>query len=311
MKKRKLFTTVTIIGMAALLLACGTDVSDAGSYTVSVEKIEKAGQAQSGQMKSAKVVSDSTDHATGETESASDAASASDSAMYDQIQEETKNYTGKSGDGTESVKGYYQGFVLLAELADTNLGKALQKFNEAEGNLSQKNISDYADEAADMMNAVDAFATTPYEFDTKLTVMRADAQYFSFLTEDYVNMNGAHPSTGHRAYTYDTKMGTEVNLSDLVSDTDILPARLAKDLLNAFGRDTFLDPDNLTGTIKSMLDTPETEGQMIWYLGANHTITFLFPQDALAPYAAGEQSLTYDLDKLNNNTNDALTGSSR
>lgn len=59
-----------------------------------------------------------------------------------------------------------------------------------------------------------------------------------------------------------------------------------------------MDPEHLTGSIQSMMDTPETQGQMIWYLGDNHTITFSFPQDALAPYAAGEQSLTYDLDKL-------------
>ena len=308
MKRKKLLTVATITVMTAFLLACGTDMADAGAYTVSVEKIEKPVQAQTGNTQASETASAET---AAEEQSASDADSVSDTAIYNQIQEETKNYTGQSGDGTESIQGYYQEFVLPSELANTELGNALQNFNKAEENLTQKNISDYADEAADMMNQPDAFVTTPYEFDTKLTIMRADAEYFSFVTEDYVNMNGAHPSTGHRAYTYNTETGTEVKLTDLITDTDILPARLAKDLLNAFGRETFMDPDNLTGSIQSMIDTPETEGQMIWYLGANHTITFLFPQYALAPYAAGEQSLTYDLDKLGSNTDDALTASSR
>lgn len=308
MKKKKIITGATITAMAALLLACGTDQSDVGAYTVSVEKIEKPVQVQTGNTQAAETAS--TENAAAE-QSASDGVSAFDPAVYNQIQEETKNYSGQSQDGTESVKGSYQEFVLPSELADTGLGKALQKFNKAEENLTQKNISDYADEAADMMNAANAFVTTPYEFDTKLTIMRADAQYFSFVTEDYSDMHGAHPSTGHRAYTYDTETGAEVKLSDLVTGTDSLAARLAKNLLNAFGRETFMDPDNLTGSIQSMMDTPETQGQMIWYLGDNHTITFLFPQDALAPYAAGEQSLTYDLDKLDSNTDDALTASSR
>lgn len=307
MKKSKLFTTITVMGITAFLLACGTDASDAGAYTVSVEKIEKSGQEQSNQTPSAKAEA----VATEDTKSESDSASVSDSAVYDKIQEETKNYTGKAGDGTESVKGYYQVFVLPAELADTNLGKTLQNFNKEEGSLAQKNISDYADEAADMMNAADAFASTPYEFDTKLTITRADKQYFSFVTEDYTDMHGAHPSTLRRAYTYDTGLGKKAGLSDLITNTGDLPARLSGDLLAAFGRDTFLEPDNLTGSIQSMIDTPDTEGQMVWYLGADHTITFLFPQYALAPYAAGEQCLTYDLDKLNTNADDALTGSSR
>ena len=308
MKKKELFTMAMLTAMTVFLMACGTDMADAGAYTASVEKIEKPVQAQTGKTQASETASI---ESAAEEQSASDGNSLPDAAIYNQIQEETKNYTGQSGDGTESIQGYYQVFVLPSELADTEIGNALQNFNKAEENLAQKNISDYADEAADMMNQPDAFVTTPYEFDTKLTIMRADAEYFSFVTEDYVNMNGAHPSTGHRAYTYNTKTGTEVKLDDLVTDTDILPARLAKDLLNAFGRDTFMDPDNLTGSIQSMIDTPETEGQMVWYLGTNQTITFLFPQYALAPYAAGEQSLTYDLDKLGSNTDDALTASSR
>lgn len=181
MKKKELFTMAMLTAMTVFLMACGTDTADSGTYTVSVEKIENPMQAQTGKTQASETASI---ESAAEEQSASDGNSLPDAAIYNQIQEETKNYTGQSGDGTESIQGYYQVFVLPSELADTEIGNALQNFNKAEENLAQKNISDYADEAADMMNQPDAFVTTPYEFDTKLTIMRADAEYFSFVTEE-------------------------------------------------------------------------------------------------------------------------------
>lgn len=238
------------------------------------------------------------------------ASGSSDEGAYSNITLETKNYTGEASDGTKSIKGTYQQFVIPNELEGTNLGNALHVFNTGEESESDDYIKNFADEAASVIGASDAVVTTPYEFDTSITITRADDSYFSFLTEDYSDTHGAHPSTGHRAYTIDVKEGTQLTLTDVLPDTSKLAERLSKDLLDAYGEQTFFSPDTLTEDVQTMIDSEGESGNMVWYLNNDDTITFLFPQYAVAPYAAGEQTLTYDLTKLKSGSDDALTGAS-
>ena len=101
MKKKELFTMAMLTAMTVFLMACGTDTADSGTYTVSVEKIENPMQAQEVETQAAEAPS--TEKAE-EEQSASDKDSAIDTAIYNQIQEETKNYTGQSGDEQNQYK---------------------------------------------------------------------------------------------------------------------------------------------------------------------------------------------------------------
>lgn len=60
----------------------------------------------------------------------------------------------------------------------------------------------------------------PWTYENTATVRRADDRVFSFVRNSYTYLGGAHPSTELMGYSYDTKSGKALLISDVVTNQD-------------------------------------------------------------------------------------------
>lgn len=117
----------------------------------------------------------------------------------------------------------------------------------------------------------------------------------SYIFTVYQDTGGAHPNASFKTFTFDTATGAELSLADLFSaNSDYLgtlstiaraqlPAQIGSELLNA----SML----AAGTVPNEQDFQD------WFVD-NGTLDILFDPYAVAPYAAGPQTLQIPLSQL-------------
>ncbi|MCQ2540082.1 MAG: DUF3298 and DUF4163 domain-containing protein [Acetatifactor sp.] len=144
-----------------------------------------------------------------------------------------------------------------------------------------------------------SFAYFPWESTTDMYVTRSDAQLFSYITNFYEYMGGAHGYYYSRAYNYDPATGRELKLSDLVTDMSKL-----HELVVAQIKDEW-DTDELFEEWEDTVDEAFNYPDGLNFLAGPDTICIWFDTYELAPYVCGEIQTIFameDCDGLFNET---------
>ena len=128
-----------------------------------------------------------------------------------------------------------------------------------------------------------------YSDESPLTVRRADTQAVSLLYLHSSYTGGIHPNRYYAALNYDTAVGREIALGDVVSDFDGLKTEMEKRLIDDYGEGTFFD-------LHEQLQTYSSE-QFTWTLEPEG-LRFYFSPYELAPYAAGSQQVFFGFDEF-------------
>lgn len=157
------------------------------------------------------------------------------------------------------------------------------------------------DAAYDFLDSEDdySFAYFPWESTTDMYVTRSDAQLFSYITNFYDYMGGAHGYYYSRAYNYDPATGRELKLSDLVTDMSKL-----HELVVAQIKDEW-DTDELFEEWEDTVDEAFNYPDGLNFLAGPDTICIWFDTYELAPYVCGEIQTIFameDCDGLFNET---------
>lgn len=122
----------------------------------------------------------------------------------------------------------------------------------------------------------------------------------SYVFTLYEDTFGAHPNTYYRTFTFDTKTGKGVDLSDIFSSTDYLTtlsnmsrAQLPSVIAKKGGmKVSEVDTDYIQrGT------TPDTDNFTNWYIEKGNLV-LIFPPYQVGPYVIGEQEVSLPLSSL-------------
>lgn len=134
----------------------------------------------------------------------------------------------------------------------------------------------------------------PYTNEDTLYITRADALALSAVAMNYWYSGGAHGSTGFRAVNFDTKTGRQLELTDVIADTEALPGILTTELLEQYPHmaeslwDTTWDE-----FFASYLTPPTTDDitpEFTWTVGYEG-VTFYFGAYEIGAYADGTQAV--------------------
>lgn len=149
----------------------------------------------------------------------------------------------------------------------------------------------YQTRRAEKLDALDLFSqereidgSFPYQDLQKVYVRRADSRVTSILHDGYNYTGGMHGYSFYRTENYNSATGELLKLSDVVTDTDVLPTIIWPELDLAYPDVPFWSED---------VDMAEllTDDYADWTLDYNG-ITFYFGHYELAAYAYGRQQVT-------------------
>lgn len=149
----------------------------------------------------------------------------------------------------------------------------------------------YVDEAKEYSAGI------AYEYDLSYTVMRADENVISFVTNQYTFTGGAHGLNLTSGVSYSTKTGERIAFTDLSGNPDTFHADTLAYLqelaaTDAYGERLFSVDDITNGTMESVL---YADGN--WYLSRAGLVFLSNPYD-LGPYAGGLIEFTIPYEKL-------------
>jgi|TARA_R110000824_G_scaffold401771_1_gene615756 hypothetical protein len=112
----------------------------------------------------------------------------------------------------------------------------------------------------------------------------------SYVYLIYQDTGGAHPNTNYRTFTFDTKTGSEMKLSDaFIPGTDYLTelsTKVRKELPPLMAARYDVDVSVLDTTYIDSGTTPKTESFQNFYFDGS-TFVLLFPPYQVGPYALG------------------------
>ena len=154
--------------------------------------------------------------------------------------------------------------------------------------------SDWAYQAkADAQEAKDAQEEfwSPFENTSEYYVQRADDRILSVREDFYEYCGGVHGMYGTIGHVFDTQTGERMALSDVISDTDVIPMILAEKLVEKYPGDIYNPADVLAETLAEY--KLEDFRWTVDYQG----ITFYFDPYELASYAAGRLTATIWFDE--------------
>jgi hypothetical protein len=122
--------------------------------------------------------------------------------------------------------------------------------------------------------------------------------YLFTLTEDTF---GAHPNTFFRAFTFDTKTGEELDLGDIfapgVNYLSLLSTQSRKLLPATIAAREGIKVSAVDTAYIARGTTPDADNFQTWYLEGSN-LFIVFPPYQVAPYAAGEQTVSIPLSQL-------------
>ncbi len=163
------------------------------------------------------------------------------------------------------------------------LAQAVDEYNAIEEEaLSGEFTSLEAGARAQLSEVPDAFRMQVIE--RSIAVRRADEAALSVLLNTYYDYGGAHGGSQLAGVTFDTA-GKILELSDVVKDTNALPALIEEQLRAHYDPTYFYEPEEFPAWIEENLS------EIPWTLETNG-VTFYFNEYVIAPYASGYEIVT-------------------
>ena len=165
----------------------------------------------------------------------------------------------------------------------SELSEALEAYNKSEKDYLLKFMDENRDYA---MESYLERGENFYEFESTVTpyVRRADTVVTSILYYGYEYLGGVHGNYYYYGKNYDTKMGKELLLSDVVNDKEKLVSAVLEQL-DIHWSDAALDE---SADIEKLLND---ETAISWTLDYNGITVYFMPY-SIASYASGAQMVT-------------------
>lgn len=126
--------------------------------------------------------------------------------------------------------------------------------------------------------------TVASEVSESATVRRADTRVLSLLLTGYLYKGGTHGMPYNRGFVFDTRTGRQLKLTDIVTDVNLLPELVEKQLDICWGMEMLYEDLDLKEYFTGNQD------EIQWVLDYNG-ITFFFNPYEIAPYASGMQDV--------------------
>lgn len=207
------------------------------------------------------------------------------------------NYQGAQNDDNEFVYELYWPVIKLEgdeETAFSKLEKALEKSGLWYRDEAFENREWFIETFNDSKEI--GFPADGLTSDTKALIKRSDSNYFSYETETYFMGGGAHPTYTFWAHVYDSKDGSELPMSKVVTDKDKLISEIRNVLMTDYADVDYFDLDDSLAhyELDPVGDTTE-KFNFTWSLSYDG-IRIYFNQYELAPYASGYQIVDLKFD---------------
>lgn len=180
--------------------------------------------------------------------------------------------------------------VILLEDGHDALRASLEEWNQK---LYESQMSTYETALSDNRDLWDAGEDMPeLSVEGDVTFTRTDSDILSYYEETSEWLGGAHPFSYKETCTYDVKSGKSLNLSDVVSDYDAFYQEMCAQLETMKEENGFFE--DYQDTVQSIFYGGESNdyGEPLWTL-SDDNLTVYFDTYMLAPYAAGEQTVSF------------------
>ena len=162
-----------------------------------------------------------------------------------------------------------------------SLSSALREWNlEQENNLR----TTAGEVVPDLIEAASYMPETSFALEQNVRIIRADAQYVSLEITYYSSLGGAHPFTDISSVCFDTQTGRRLQLTDAAADYDAVYNAVLQALDSYNGREEVFFED-YADTVYDMFYT--NENYTLTWLLSEDTLTIVFSEYAIAPYAFG------------------------
>lgn len=161
------------------------------------------------------------------------------------------------------------------------LGSALQDWNLEQENDLRATAGEVV---SDLTEAASHMPETSFALEKNVSVIRADAQYVCLEIAYYSSLGGVHPFTDISSVCFDTQTGRRLQLTDVAADYDAVYNTVLQALDSYDGREEVFFED-YADTVYDMFYTNENY-TLTWLLGED-TLTIVFSEYAIAPYAFG------------------------
>ena len=198
--------------------------------------------------------------------------------------------TGKTADGSKTLYTVTAAYPVLANPDNssiiTAINTAMKKLAEDYLLQSQKTFAELIKEGLDT-----DIITVPYEFDLRYEVTYDQDGLISFCTKAIEYTGGAHPNTIMTGKTFDTTLGKELALTDVLKGTQ---EEINQQIIAAFTAQIDKNPDQYFGGAKDTL-AKDVE-QAGFYLSKDGVVIY-FQLYTLQSYAAGFSTCTLPFEK--------------
>lgn len=168
------------------------------------------------------------------------------------------------------------------------LADAMTTFSDARKNALLTEYNDLIETAQDeALTSRENFAGLTTK--ETVSVRRSDSRVTSLLLDGYSYVGGAHGNSYYTSVNYDTQTGKELELTDIISDTEQLPALVQEQLYTNY------DPSDFYENLDLKEYFADENSSITWTLDYNG-ITFFFSPYEIAPYATGRPTATITFD---------------
>lgn len=291
MKKTFLKYTAAVLSCALMLYGCGADGKKQTEEVASQEA--ESGQDESqGDAESAKATGNTAENTSDELPADGEGKE----AAADQVPEISI---------TQESREWYtdDGATKLLEAKASRVEVTSDGFDALKGALAAQwqgldsGICDDALEMAKEHYSFDAGYFTAYSLDYGVSLYRHDSNVVSLCESWYEFSGGAHGGYGVIGKTFDVKSGRELKLEDILDNPDAFYdkaiAYILDELDKNYGEETFFPEYEETVRTQTFWgDYPAS-----WYLD-NFGIVIYYEIYKLAPYAAGDQTVTLPYDEF-------------
>lgn len=274
--KNKIATALILALIAANLSACAQKGAEAPAETV--QKTDEA----AGEEQEAKALAEAPAEETPEIGKAP--AEAAARPVYSTLE---YNFM-EELDDIMIARGSYEIVKLTEEsaIAYPQLNKMIEEENEEIAKRFKGGFEEIREAAKSYCedNDVNPEELPETVSEAKITPVRCDSSAVSYYETGYTNYPGAaHGFIGYRSYNFDTATGSEIELTDVFTDIQMLRAAVYENL-TAVGDGSQVTGESTEGLLTSAFD--EGYDDLDWVLD-QEGVTFIFAPYEIAPYALG------------------------
>jgi len=142
-----------------------------------------------------------------------------------------------------------------------------------------------------------------YTFSARWTPEEITSEFISFAIHTSYFTGGAHGGEEIYTFNYDIREKKIITLEDIFAGSPNYLVRISEFVLSDLKSQLRTSTEGLTpdDDMLTVGTAPTLENYKNFTLGSHDTVTFYFPQYQVAPYAAGEQTVTMPLSYIISN----------